>query len=205
VSAANYNLERRGWRRPLIHVFDIDVALTAVVYERRPGALNFLGRGRPSAVEDYALEGRVVSTDRDVSSSLVIYLSGYESPSLERNWDDADPRSPCFLSTDVQAGSLGMACIYIRSALFRRLVELHSTKRIDCLRLSVKLDAHQTTMEEAFAPARGTLLEAASHPYFRHARGQLLSVHTALAGQFRPFPDGIAAFSELGDYVISTN
>ena len=68
-----------------IHVFDIDISLTTIVYQRHPGTLNFLGRRRPSFLEDYAIEGRVEEARHpENGSSLLVYLSGYDDPLSRR-------------------------------------------------------------------------------------------------------------------------
>ena len=74
--------------------------------------------------------------------------------------------------------------MFIRNALFRRLVELHATKRIDAVKLSVSLNMTHVTLDAPiFDSLKLPILEAPSHPYFRHARCQLLSVYTSLAAE----------------------
>jgi hypothetical protein len=168
-----------------IYVFDIDISLTTIVTQRYPDTLNFLGRRRPSFLEDYALEGCVEEARHpENGSSLLIYLSGYDDPLLDEFRYDADPRSPCYIATDRRDAHSWSSRMYVRNALFRRLVELHATKRIDAVKLSVRLNMTHVMLD---APVFGSLklpiLEAPSHPYFRHARCQLLSVYTSLAAE----------------------
>ncbi len=168
-----------------IHVFDIDISLTTIVHQRYQGALNFLGRRRPSVLEDYAIEGRVEEARHsEDGSSLLIYLSGYDDPNLDELRYNVDPRSPCYIATDRRDGHSWSSRMYVRNALFRRLVELHATKRIDAVKLSVRLNmAHVTLDAPVFGSLKLPILEAPSHPYFRHARCQLLSVCTSLAAE----------------------
>lgn len=177
-----------------IHVFDIEISLTTIVYQRYPGTLNFLGRRRPSFLEEYAIEGRVGQARHpENGSSLLVYLSGYDDPLLDELRYSVDPRSPCYIATDRRDAHSWSSRIYVRNALFRRLVELHASKRIDAVKLSVRLNMTRVTLD---APSFDTLnlpiLEAPSHPYFRHARCQLLSVHTSLATEAGGAPIGQA-------------
>lgn len=175
----------RSWRAPHVSIFDVGIDLTAIVYERYRGPLNFVGRRRPSLIEDCALEGRVAHDSQD---GLFVYLSAYDDLTADRDFVDADTRSPCFISTDRADGHFGSARIYIRNVLFRRLVELHSTKRIDAVGLSIKFSVNQREIDDSFAPSNTWIFAAATHPYFRHARCQLLSVRTSLNGQAGPLP-----------------
>jgi hypothetical protein len=177
-----------------IHVFDIDISLTTVVYQPYPGTLNFLGRRRPSFLEDYAIEGRVEEARHpENGSSLLIYLSGYDDANLDELRYNVDPRSPCYIATDRRDAHSWSSRMYVRNALFRRLVELHATKRIDAIKLSVRLNmAHVTLDAPVFGSLKLPILEAPSHPYFRHARCQLLSVYTSLAAEAGGAPVGQA-------------
>jgi hypothetical protein len=176
-----------------IHVFDIDILLTTIVYQRYPGTLNFLGRRRPSFLEDYAIEGRVEEARHpENGSSLLIYLSGYDDPNLDELRDDLDPRSPCYIATDRRDAHSWSSRMYVRNALFRRLVELHATKRIDAVKLSVRLNMTHAALDAPFGSLKLPFLEAPSHPYFRHARCQLLSVYTSLAAEAGGAPAGQA-------------
>ena len=124
-------------------------------------------------------------------SSLLVYLSGYDDPNFDELRYDLDPRSPCYIATDRRDAHSWSSRIYVRNALFRRLVELHASKRIDAVKLSVRLYMTRVSLD---APSFDTLnlpiLEAPSHPYFRHARCQLLSVHTSLATEAGGAPIG---------------
>lgn len=168
-----------------IQVFDIDVSLSTIVHQRYPGTLNFLGRRRPSFLEDYAIEGRVEEARHpENGSSLLVYLSGYDDPDLDELRYSVDPRSPCYIATDRRDARSWSSRMYIRNALFRRLVELHATKRIDAVKLSVSLNMTHVTLDAPiFDSLKLPILEAPSHPYFRHARCQLLSVYTSLAAE----------------------
>lgn len=170
-----------------IHVFDIDISLTTIVYQRYARALNFLGRRRPSFLEDYAIEGQVEEARHpENGSSLLIYLSGYDDPLLDELRYSVDPRSPCYIATDPRDARSWSSRMYVRNALFRRLVELHATKRIDAVKLSVSLNLTRVTLDAPmFDSLKLPILEAPSHPYFRHARCQLLSVCTSLAAEAR--------------------
>jgi hypothetical protein len=180
-----------------IYVFDIDISLTTIVYQRYTGTLNFLGRRRPSFLEEYAIEGRVHEARHpENGTSLLIYLTGYDDPLLDELQYSVDPRSPCYISTDRRDGYSLSSRMYIRNALFRRLVELHATKRIDAVKLSVRLNmSHGALDAPPFGPLALPIFEAPSHPFFRHARCQLLSVRTSLAGEASKAPVGEANIS----------
>ena len=155
----------RSWRAPHVSIFDVAIDLTAIVYERYVGPLNFVGRRRPTLVEDCALEGRVATLDS--AEGLFVYLSAYDDLDADRDIVDADARSPCYISTDRADGHFGSARLYIRNVLFRRLVELHSTKRIDAVSLSIKFSVNHRELDELFRPFE--------HLDFRRGDAPLLS------------------------------
>ena len=181
-------IERRRLRFPTgarIHVFDIDISLSTIVRQRYSGSLNFIGRRRPSVVEDYAIEGRVEGKARaEDGPGLLVYLSGYDDSEFENIQYDDDARSPCFISTDKIDEYSRTARIYIRNVLFRRLVEFQSTKRIDRVELTIGLNESRQRVEtRAFGPIKFSIFDAPSHPNFRNARCHLLSVHASLGGR----------------------
>ena len=197
IELDTFHNERRGNAfGTQIHVVDIDISLTTIVYQPYSGTLNFLGRRRPSFLEDYALEGRVEQARHPESgSSLLIYLSGYDDPNIDELRYNVDPRSPCYIATDRRDAYSWSSRMYVRNALFRRLVELHATKRIDAVKLSVKLNVIHVALDASvFGSLKLPILEAPSHPYFRHARCQLLSVHTSLTVEAGGAPVGQANF-----------
>ena len=189
-----HNERHRNAFASQIHVFDIDISLTTIVYQRYPSTLNFLGRRRPSFLEDYAIEGCVEEARHpENGSSLLIYLSGYDDPLIDELRYNVDPRSPCYIATDRRDAYSWSSRMYVRNALFRRLVELHATKRIDAVKLSVRLNMTDAALDSpVFGSLKLPFLEAPSHPSFRHARCQLLSVYTSLAAEAGGAPVGQA-------------
>ena len=53
--------------------------------------------------------------------------------------EDFDQRSVCYIATDRRADYAWRANIYIERYIFRRIVELYASRRIDSVRISVLL------------------------------------------------------------------
>ena len=174
-------LPRGAKRRKELEVslLDIDVALHDIVFQRYASALNFLGAQRPSTVENYAVEGVVSGPDE----SFLVYISGYEGDSIDQFEleQDADKRSPCYISTDRHVEYSWCTNVFVQGTIFRRLVELYSSKRIDSVRLTIKLHLLRGPADRVEVPALTfPMLGPSGALSTQHVRCQLLSVYTSL-------------------------
>jgi hypothetical protein len=94
-------------------------------------------------------------------------------PELHRSakmiWEQADTQSPRLE-------------IYIQNNMFRHLVELYVTKRIDRIVMSIKIEVIEWPMTE-LSSVTGILplLDKDGHLYFRRTQCELLSVYASLA------------------------
>jgi hypothetical protein len=167
---------------------DIDVALTDIVFHRQGSGLDGLGDRRPSSVVDYAIEGVVrpaapAREDDNASVPLLVYVSGYEeSDRLDRD-EDFDQRSICYIATDRRSDYSWRTDIYIERHIFRRLVELYASKRIDSARISVLLKVLRDSSGAVDLPTSShPMLRTAGDRYRPQSRAHLMSVQTSLAG-----------------------
>ena len=180
-----YSYAAEGQKSLGVSLLDIDIALRDIVYQRYHSPLNFLGRDRPPAVEDYAIEGAVHLPARDgdgYDEASLVYVSGYDTIDADGIDADADwdHRSPCYISTDRQMEYSWCTNIFIQNRVFRRLVELYSSKRIDALRLTVKLHIVRGPSENLELPTLTfPMLGPSGGLSFQHVRCQLLSVYTS--------------------------
>jgi hypothetical protein len=162
-----------------VSLLDIDVALHDMVFQRYSSALNFLGHQRPSTIEDYAMEGFVAGADE----SFLVYISGYEGDSIDQFETEHDPdkRSPCYISTDRHVEYSWCTNVFVQGSIFRRLVEMYSSKRIDTVRLTVKLHVLRGPSDRVELPSvTFPMLGPSGALSTQHVRCQLLSVHTSL-------------------------
>jgi hypothetical protein len=164
---------------------DIDVALTDIVFEPRLDGRNDLDGGRPTAVVDYAIEGVVhppESPDGEgASAPYRVYVTGYEKDDRLDRDEDFDPRSVCYIANDENPDEAWRTNIYIESFIFRRLVELYASKRIDSARISILLKVLRDPSGKVDVPAlRHPMLRNEDGRRSRHSRAHLMSVQTAL-------------------------
>ena len=166
-----------------VSILDIDVSLHDMVYQRYTSALNFLGRQRPGTVEDYAIEGVVAAPASADAESFLVYISGFEPGSIDQLDFDRDPdrRSPCFISTDRQSEYAWCTNVFIQGSVFRRLVELYSSRRIDAVRLTIKLHLLRGPADKLELPSvTFPMLGPSGALSLEHVRCQLVSVYTSL-------------------------
>ena len=72
------------------------------------------------------------AAERDgASDPLLVYLSGYEQADRMDRGEDFDQRSVCYIATDRRADYAWRANIYIERYIFRRIVELYASRRIE--------------------------------------------------------------------------
>jgi hypothetical protein len=131
-------------------MFDLDISMTTIVYERYSEPLNFIGRRRPAVPEDFAIEGRIQRkghiSEAEDGPGVLAYISGYDDQKFDNIRCGDDARSPCYISMDSVDGNSWSSRIFIRNGLFRHLVELLSTKRIDNVQLLIKLNLSQDNL-----------------------------------------------------------
>jgi hypothetical protein len=167
-----------------VSILDIDVSLHDMVYQRYASAVNFLGRQRPATVEDYAIEGAVSAPlSVDEAETFLVYISGFEPDSIDQIELDRDPdrRSPCFISTDRQSEYSWCTNVFIQGAVFRRLVELYASRRIDSVRLTIKLHVLRGPTDKLELPSvTFPMLGPSGALSLQHVRCQLMSVYTSL-------------------------
>ena len=167
-----------------VSLLDIDVALHDMVFQRYTSSLNFLGRHRPSSIEDYAIEGSVVVPSSDEGGELfLVYISGFEPDNVDIAEFDRDPdrRSPCYISTDRHVEYSWCTNVFVQGSIFRRLVELYSSRRIDAVRLTVKLHLLRGPADKVELPSVTLpMLGPSGALSLQHVRCQLLSVYTSL-------------------------
>ena len=187
---------RRGrridWRRRpksqlTTSLIDVDIALTDIVFESRAADLDFLGVRAPASVVDYAIEGVVRGTAvaaEEGAEPALVYLSGYaEADRMDRS-ADLDQRSVCYIANDNRPDHAWRTHIYIEQRIFRRLMELYASRRIDAARISIVLHVLRDPSGAVEIPASSEpLLRMAADPNRRHSRAQLMSVETSLAGR----------------------
>jgi hypothetical protein len=180
---------RVEWRLPQKRLstalVDIDVHFTEVVFRRRAAALGASDDPRPASF-DYAIEGVVLRSaaqrdSEDDPERRLVYLYGYRQSERTDRDGDRDPRSICYIANDRREDFAYFANIYIEGRIFRRMVELYATKRIDCARISIVATVLSDSSGAVEAP---TLTFPAlrtvgdSHREFNRCR--LLSVQTSL-------------------------
>jgi len=182
---------RIDWRRApknlMTSLIDIDVALTDIVFHSA-AALDRFGDRRPPSVVDYAIEGVVLAggaaaDGADPANPFLVYISGYhESDRLD--WDeDIDRRSICYIATDPRPSDAPHSNIYIENYLFRRLVELYASKRIDSARISLVLKVMQDSSGTIELPTSShAMLRITGDRHRHHNRAHLMSVQTSLGG-----------------------
>ena len=147
-----------------------------------------MARARKTIV-NYAIEGVVVSTGVDdegagASVSSVVYVSGYEEADRMDRSEDFDQRSVCYIDSDRRPEAAWRTNIYIERFIFRHLVELYASRRID--------SGEDFDLAEGFARSfrsrRGAgpeaihVLRTAGDRLRQHSRAHLVSVQTSLRG-----------------------
>ncbi|RBP11947.1 hypothetical protein DFR50_11554 [Roseiarcus fermentans] len=181
---------RVDWRRPrktlTTSLVDIDVAMTNIVFQHG-GSLSALDSRRPSSVIDYAIEGVVRGAEPEElgdgrSDPVRLYVSGYSANDRLDRDEDIDQRSVCYIAHDRSPDRAWRTNIYIESAIFRRLVELYASKRIDFAKISVLLKVLRDPSGKVDVPvSKHPMLRAAGDRRVEHSRAHLMSVQTALA------------------------
>ena len=165
-------------------LLDIDVSLTDIVFQRFENGFDGLGERRPSSLVDYAIEGVVHSGAAEgdgPSDPFLVYLSGYAQADRMDRYEDFDQRSVCYIATDLRPDYAWRANIYIERALFRRLVELYVSRRIDAARISVLLKVLRDPSGAVEVPSLDHPMLRFSHDrHDRHSRAHLMSVQTSL-------------------------
>src|SRR5208283_2633114 len=119
------------------------------------------------------------SAPDDADAPFLVYISGYhDSDRLDRD-EDIDRRSICYIATDHGPSYEPHSKIYIENYLFRRLVELYASKRIDSARISIVLKVLQDPSGAIELPTSSqAMLRTAGD---RHqSRAHLMSVQTSL-------------------------
>lgn len=183
------------WRRApslTTALIDVDLALTNIVFQQGPSLEGPNGR-RPRA--DHAIEcvTRLPGEDLDSEAEThLVYLSGY-AHSDRLDWDeDFDPRSVCYIATDRRPGHAWRTSIFIESFIFRRVVELFTTKRIDAARISILVKALRGSSGAIEVPTIGApMMKSAGATHGQHSRGHLMSVQTSLIGETEVRPASI--------------
>ena len=180
---------RLDWRRPYRNLstslIDIDVALTDIVFERRGNDFNEFGARRPTSIADCALEGVVRRApeegDEKAAEPVRVFVSGYDQSDRLDRGEDIDQRSVCYIANDRRPERAWRTNIYIEGAIFRRLVELFASKRIDFARISILVTVLRDPSGRLDVPhLRRPMLRTASDPRFQHSRAHIMSVQTAL-------------------------
>ena len=188
---------RPAWRRApknlTASVVDIDVFLTDIVFQRNEDGLEPLGAGRPSVLVDYALEGVVHAGES--AQPYLVYVSGYEDADRMDRGEDLDQRSVCYVATDRRPDFAWRTNIYIERFVFRRLVELYASRRIDAARISILLKVLLDPSGAVEVPTLAhSMLRTAGDGHRRHSRAHLMSVQTSL-GAARPADPAILRHS----------
>ncbi len=177
---------RGGWGRApkslATSLIDIDVAITDLVFQRF--ADGFDARG-PKAV-DYAIEGVVPALAANEGAGalepFVVYVSGYEDADRMDRGEDFDQRSVCYIATDWRPDHAWRTNIYIERFIFRRLVELYASRRIDSVRISILLKVLRDPSGAVEVPTLShPMLRTAGDSHRRHSRAHLMSVQTSLS------------------------
>jgi hypothetical protein len=174
---------RRAPKGLTTSLIDIDVEMTDIVFQRQGNRLDGFGARYAPSVVDYAIEGVMRSGppaagDDEVSDSFLVYLSGYEDNDRLDRGEDFDQRSVCYIATDQRPDHAWRSNIYVSRFLFRRLVELYVSKRIDCVRISILLQVLRDPSGAIDVPVLGY----PSDRHRQHSRAHLMSVQTSLAG-----------------------
>ncbi len=175
-----------GWGRApkslATSLIDIDVAITDLVFQRFADGLEARG---PKAV-DYAIEGVVpaLAANEGVGAlqPLLVYVSGYEDADRLDQGEDFDQRSVCYIATDWRPDHAWRTNIYIERFIFRRLVELYASRRIDSARISILLKVLRDPSGAVEVPTLShPMLRTAGDSHRRHSRAHLMSVQTSLS------------------------
>ena len=170
-----------------LYWLDIDVVLRNILYRRRTEPARIISYQQPLSLEYCVLEGigavanalTVGQEPADVHQ-FVVHIAGYTEdeednpsfglrPTAKMVWKNLNEHS---LRSD----------IYISIILFRHLVELYVTKRIDRVQLSIQIAVigeHLGSLD--VLPEGFPLLGEAGHLHFRRMQCDLLSVYTSLA------------------------
>jgi len=198
---------RVDWRRPrkslTTSVLDIDVALTDIVFQRADGFDGPEARRTPS-VADYAIEGYVrpasfANGSDDASGPFLVYLSGYEQGDRMDRDEDFDQRSVCYIATDRRPDFAWRTNIYIEGFIFRRLVELYASRRIDSAKISILLKVLRDPSGKIDVPHLShPMLRSAGDRRRQHSRAHLMSVQTALGGTTKVHPALVARSETWG-------
>jgi hypothetical protein len=203
--AASARQSRRvGWRRApkalSTALIDIDVALTDIVFQRHRDGVDSHG---PKAVVDYAIEGIVPGGAADEGSSesepFLVYVSGYEDADRMDRGEDFDQRSVCYIETDRRPDHAWRTNIYIERFIFRRLVELYASRRIDSAKISLLLKVLRSPSGAVEVPSLShPMLRSAGGRHGRHSRAHLMSVQTSLSAASRVKPAILSDASAWG-------
>ena len=181
---------RADWRRTpkslTASVVDIDVVLTDIVFQRHDDGFESPGAHRLSGLADHALEGVVHSralTGSDAAGPYLVYVSGYEDSDRMDRSEDFDQRSVCYVATDRRPDFAWRTNIYIERFVFRHLVELYASRRIDSARISILLKVLLDPSGAVEVPALAhPMLRTAGDRHRQHSRAHLMSVETSLGG-----------------------
>ncbi len=175
-----------GWGRApkslATSLIDIDVAITDLVFQRFADGLDARG---PKAV-DYAIEGVVPALAANEGGGalepFLVYVSGYEDADRMDRGEDFDQRSVCYIATDWRPDHAWRTNIYIERFIFRRLVELYASRRIDSVRISILLKVLRDPSGAVEVPALNhPMLRTAGDSHRRRSRAHLMSVQTSLS------------------------
>ncbi len=185
-SRRNDNL--RGGSGLTTSIVDIDVMLTDIVFEHFGDGLAGFGAKRPSSLVDYAIEGIVYPgsaiDDGVATEPSLVYLSGYEDGDRMDRSEDVDQRSVCYISNDRRSDYAWSTNIYIERLIFRRLVELYATKRIDCVKISILLKVLRDASGAVDVPTLNQpVLRTMGDRHRRHSRAHLMSVQMGLGAK----------------------
>lgn len=194
---------RVSWRRApktlSTSLIDIDVAMTDIVFQRHRYGVDSLG---PQAVVDYAIEGIVpggVADEGAESEPFLVYVSGYEDADRMDRGEDFDQRSVCYIATDWRPDHAWRVNIYIERFIFRRLVELYASRRIDSAKISLLLKVLRDPSGAVEVPTlRHPMLRTTGDSYRRHSRAHLMSVQTSLSAAPQVDPALLAHASTWG-------
>ena len=177
---------RRASRTLVTSIIDIDLSMTDIVFHRRDNGFAGLGVNRPATLVDYAIEGVVrpggaATPGEGAPEPYLVYVSGYaQSDRLDRN-EDVDPRSVCYIATESRADDAWRTNIYIERFLFRRLIELYATRRIDSAKLSILLKVLRDSSGAVELPSQShPMLRSLGGRHRQHSRAHLMSVQTSL-------------------------
>ncbi len=186
VEANPRHSRRGGWGRApkslATSLIDIDVAITDLVFQRFADGLDARG---PKAV-DYAIGGVVPALAANEGAGalepFVVYVSGYEDADRMDRGEDFDQRSVCYIATDWRPDHAWRTNIYIERFIFRRLVELYASRRIDSVRISILLKVLRDPSGAVEVPTLShPMLRTAGDSHRRHSRAHLMSVQTSLS------------------------